>query len=88
MDFERAEAAAEGNVRFGCDALVAEDQHMVIQMRAVEAREVGGVDGLADVQAEHLGADRRIEAADLEVLGWRGVRGGSHSNDPSASRPL
>ncbi len=40
MDLQRPEAAAEINLLARRDALVAEDQHMVVQVRAVDAAEV------------------------------------------------
>src|SRR5207248_10366007 len=48
------------------DALVAEHHHMTIEMRAVDATEVGVGQRLREVEADHLGAQRRIERADLQ----------------------
>lgn len=69
MDLERAEAAAEFDVLGRSDLLVAEHQHVVVQMRAVDAREVFVVDGLRDVEADDFRADGGVEGAHFEVLG-------------------
>src|SRR5947199_10271588 len=39
---------------------------MTIEMRAVDAAEVGDGQRLREVEADHLGAQRRIERADLQ----------------------
>ena len=39
------------------DALVAKHEHVMVEMRAVDAREIGVVERLRDVEADHFGAD-------------------------------
>ena len=82
MDFERAEASAERDVVGWRDLLVAEDEHMVVEMRTVEAREIGVVDGPGNVEPDDFGADRRIETSDVELLG-KGVARGGFGSDQS-----
>jgi hypothetical protein len=41
---------------------------VVVEVRAVDAREVVGVDRPGDVEADDLGAHRGVEGAHLEVL--------------------
>ncbi|BEV47987.1 hypothetical protein BconGalA64_04860 [Burkholderia contaminans] len=41
---------------------------MVIEMRAMDAREIVGAKRLRQVQADHLGAERRVERHDVEML--------------------
>ncbi|BEP44743.1 hypothetical protein GmRootV15_53320 [Variovorax sp. V15] len=57
---------------------------MVVEVGLVEAGEVFGVDGLRDVEAYYLGADRGIERAHFEVLrrgAYLAGRGGSHAGN-------
>jgi hypothetical protein len=63
VDLERAEAAAEIDVLGGRDLLVAEHQHVVIEVRAVDAHSVWlrspsakpiASQGVADREADHL----------------------------------
>ena len=86
VDLQHAEAAAEGDLLFGGDALVAEHYDVVIQMRAVDAREVCVVDRAGQVQANDLGADAAGQWANLEGLGGWGrcwnSRGGGHEGTP------
>ncbi|MDT4878523.1 hypothetical protein FQZ97_1141220 [compost metagenome] len=94
VDLERPEAAAEVDVLCGRDALVAKDQHVVVQVRAVDALEVGGVDRLSDVEPDDLRTDRRIERPHLEGLrrglGSGGCTGknGSHAANVEARPPF
>jgi hypothetical protein len=69
MDFERPETAAEFDVRFGRHPLLAKHHDVVIEMRAMNAREIGVIDRPGDVETDDLGADRRIEWTDFESLG-------------------
>jgi hypothetical protein len=48
------------------DLLVAKDQHAVVEVGAVDAREIGLVDRLRDVEADNFCADGCVEAANLE----------------------
>jgi hypothetical protein len=57
MDQQQANNSAEVHLLLRCDALVAEHQYMVLQMRAVDTGEVGGVEGLRQLQPQHLGTD-------------------------------
>jgi hypothetical protein len=57
MDQQQANDSAEVHLLLQCDALVAEHQHMVLQMRAVDTGEVGGFEGLRQIQPQHLGTD-------------------------------
>lgn len=71
MDLQRAEAAAEIDVLARGDALVAEHQHVVRQVRAVDALEVLRADGPRQIEAHHLGAQRAggpLHRADIETL--------------------
>ena len=85
MDLQGPPAPAEGDVLRGRDALVAEDQDVVVQVRAVQSREVGVVQRPRQVEPQHLGAKRRVEGLDLEGLRGRvGVfheRGGPRRRD-------
>ncbi len=62
MDLQLTEAPAEGDLLRRGDALLAEHQHMVVQVRPVDTAEVLGGQGQPEVEAEHLGAERGIEA--------------------------
>jgi hypothetical protein len=74
VDLQHAEAAAEIDLLLRGDALVAEHHDMVIQMRAMNAREVLIVDRPGQVQADDLGTDGTAERADFKAL-RRGSRG-------------
>ncbi|MNC28133.1 hypothetical protein D3C75_763300 [compost metagenome] len=82
MDLQWAEAAAEGDLLVGADALVAEHQHMVVEVGAMDTGEILGVDWYGQVQADDLGAYGTGERADFEALRLgavddrQGVRGG------------
>ncbi len=58
---QRAEAAAEVDVLLRGDLLVAEYQHVVVEVGFVDSDEVFGADWLRDVEADDFGADRGIE---------------------------
>ncbi|MDT4833750.1 hypothetical protein FQZ97_673710 [compost metagenome] len=55
MDLQRTEAPTEGDLLFRGDALVAEHQHVMIQMGAVDTGEVGVGQRPGQVQPDHLG---------------------------------
>ena len=82
VDLQRAEAAAEGDLLRRRDALVAEHQHVVVEVGAVDAGEVLARQGLRQVQAEHLGAQRRVEGADFETSARGGVESCSAHGEP------
>ncbi|MCY1546196.1 hypothetical protein D9M68_821830 [compost metagenome] len=71
MDLQRAEAATEGDLLLGGDALVTEDQQGVIQMGAMDASEVGIAQGTGQVQADDFGTQWCVEGTDVERLGRR-----------------
>jgi hypothetical protein len=48
--------------------LLAEHQHVVQQVGAVQAGEILVADGLREVEAEDLGAERGVEGADRKML--------------------
>ncbi len=52
---------------FGRDALVAEHQDVMVEMGAVDAREIGVAQRRAQVEAEDFGAQRRVEGADVQL---------------------
>ena len=66
MDLQLTEAPAEGDLLRRGDALLAEHQHMVVQVRPVDTAEVLGGQGQPEVEAEHLGAECGIEGTDLQ----------------------
>jgi len=81
MNLQHTEAAAEGDLVFGGNALVAEDQDMMVEMGPVDSGEVFAVDRKGQVQADDLGADCAVERPDFEglvlcaVVGRQDVRG-------------
>ena len=79
VDLQHAEAAAEVDLLLGGDALVAEHHHVVVQVRAVDARKIASVDRTAQVQADDLGAHGTGKRTNLEGLGLGavGVRQGA-----------
>jgi len=68
VDLQPAEATAEGDLLRGCDALVAEDQHVVVQVGEVDAAEVALVQRLVEVQPDHFGGEAALDRADLDAL--------------------
>ncbi|MNT65906.1 hypothetical protein D3C72_2039290 [compost metagenome] len=68
MDLQHTEAAAEGNLLFGADVLVAKHQHMVVEVRAVNPGEVFGGDCTGQVQADDFGTDSTGERTNFEAL--------------------
>src|SRR5581483_8619216 len=69
-DIERAEPAREGELLLAGEALVAEDQHRVLVDRRLELVDGLAVDRLGQVDAEHLGAELRIEGVDRQRHGY------------------
>ncbi|MNI80524.1 hypothetical protein D3C73_1370600 [compost metagenome] len=92
MDLQLAEAAAEGDLLFRADALVAQHQYMVLEVGVMNKAEVLGVDRFCQVQADDLGANGTRERADFKglrlsaVVGRQGVRGGGHFSLPRSAR--
>ena len=68
VDLQRPEAAAEIDLLLRRDVLVAEHQHMVLKMRAVNAGEILRIERPVQVQAQHLRAQRFAESTNLEIL--------------------
>jgi hypothetical protein len=56
VDLQRSKTAAEVDVLLGRDALVAEYDHMMIEMRAVNAFEIVVGKRLAQVETGYFGA--------------------------------
>lgn len=78
---QRAEAPAEGHLLRRRNALLAEHQHVVLQQRPADALEVRLGNGPGEVETDQFGAQRRAEAADLEILPGR--RSGASSGESS-----
>src|SRR5690606_17711951 len=72
VDLQLAEAAAEGDVLFRGQVLVAEDHYAVIQMGAMHTGEIGVVERAGQVDADDLGAEHGVQRTDLERLGGCG----------------
>jgi hypothetical protein len=77
----------------GRDLLVTKHEHVVVQVRAVDAREVFGVDRFRDVEPDDFSAHRGVEGAHLEVLrrGFKGLgvgKNGSHAANVGAAAPF
>lgn len=70
MRLERPEPPAERDLLFRRDVLVAENEHVMIQMRAVQAREVVRRQRPVQIEPDHLGTKGLGEGPDLEGLGW------------------
>ncbi|GLH52601.1 hypothetical protein RS3R6_07820 [Pseudomonas atacamensis] len=88
VDLQHAETAAEIDLLLRGDLLIAKDHDVVIQVRAVNPREVLIIDRPAQVEANDLGADGTAEGANFENL-WRGSCGafggssGGHQSSPT-----
>jgi hypothetical protein len=81
MNLQRTEAAAEGDLLIRRDALVAKHQHVMIQMRAVNARKSSWLKRLAQIEAEHFGTERAVESANFDGLTGNGaVARGPHGS--------
>jgi len=68
MNLQRPETAAKGDLLLRGDALVAKHQHVVIEVRAVNAREVLCGKRLAQIEAQYFGAYRAVEWANFDGL--------------------
>jgi hypothetical protein len=79
VDLQRAEAAAEVDVLLRRDALVAEHQHVVVQVGAVDAAEIGRRERPGEVQAQDFGAQRGVKRADFDGGGCVAVAGAARS---------
>jgi hypothetical protein len=68
VNLQRTKAATEGNVLFGCDALVAEHDYVMIEMRAMDAFEIVVGERLAQVETGYFSAQGAFERRDLDGL--------------------
>lgn len=68
VDLQHTETAAEGDLLFGGNALVAEHHHVMVQVRAMDAGEVLVIDRAGQVQADDFGTDSAAEWSDFEDL--------------------
>ena len=68
MRLQLAEAAREGDVLLGGDVLVAEEDDLELQQRAMDLVEGLVVDRLGQVDAAELGADRRAQRLNAEMV--------------------
>jgi hypothetical protein len=75
VDLQRAEAAAEGDLLRRRDALVAEHQHVIVEVRAMDAREIPGGQRLRQIQPDHFGTERCVERTDAEAIRASGACG-------------
>lgn len=67
MDLQRAEPPAEFDLLRRGDALIAEHQHVVVQVRAVKARERVCIQRLRQRQADDFRTQGRVEGHDLHA---------------------
>ena len=74
MNHQRAEAAAEIDVLARRDALIAEHQQMMVQVRLMDAGKILARQFARQVQANDLGAQRTRQRAQLEGLRLGGLR--------------
>ncbi len=77
MNLQRTEAPAEGDLLIRRDALIAKHQHVMIEMRAMEAGEVVVAQRLVEVEAEYFSAERAVEGANLDAPGGMERVGGA-----------
>jgi hypothetical protein len=77
VDLQHAETAAEGDLLFGGDALVAQHHDVVVEVSAVDSGEVQGVDRFGQVEADDLGTHGAGEWTNLKRLRctFRGSQG-------------
>jgi hypothetical protein len=68
VDLQRPEAAAKRDLLLGRDALFAKHQHVVIEVRSMNTREVVGGERPVQIEAEHFGADGAVEGTNLDGL--------------------
>ncbi|MCY1370014.1 hypothetical protein D9M69_570830 [compost metagenome] len=69
VDHQAAEAPAEIDVLLRGNALVAEHQQVVVQMRLVHPGEVSRVEFLRQIDTDDLRAHRARQGPDQEILG-------------------
>ncbi len=66
MHFEVTELAEERDVLVGGDVLLAEEQHLVVEPGLLQLRKGAGVAEVAEIDAVHLGPDRRCERLHID----------------------
>lgn len=74
MNPQRAEAAAESDLLLRFYALLAEHQHVVVQVGLVNALEIVSGQRSAEVKPQHLGAQRGCKRLDIERLSVEQLR--------------
>ncbi len=67
MDFELAEAAAEGDVLLGRDTLVANRQHAVVQQGLMNTVKLLIVIETREIGTDHLGAKHVRKGPNLDI---------------------
>ncbi|GGY99254.1 hypothetical protein GCM10007388_36090 [Pseudoduganella plicata] len=68
MDLQRAKQPGKIHLLSRGDALVAENQHMVLQVRGVDALQGRAVQRLVEIEAYDFGANRAIERTYFERI--------------------
>lgn len=68
MNLQFAKTAAEGDLVLRRDALIAKNQHMMIEVGTVNPREVLGIERPGKVEADDFGADGAGERVDIKML--------------------
>ena len=98
MDVQLAEAAAELEMLFVGDVLVAEEDHQVLGQRAMDLLERLVAQGLGEIDAADLRTDDRRQLVHRDGVVWRGFIGvvlvaravvatqDAHGRSPSADR--
>jgi hypothetical protein len=76
MNLQGSEAAAERDLLGRGDALVAEHQHVIVEMGATDARDIILAKGPGQVEADHFGAKGRVDWPDVEA--GKGAENGGH----------
>jgi hypothetical protein len=88
MPLQRPKAAAERDLLLRRDPLIAENEDVIVEVSAVNARKLIGVQCAAQVEPDDLGSERGIERANLDAVAERhGIvgKGGSHGGSFGAS---
>jgi hypothetical protein len=86
MNLQRTKAPAESNLLVRRDALIAEHQHVMIEVSTVDAREIVLAQRLAEIEPENFRADGAVERANLDGLGLNGVAGLAGGSGSKGSR--
>src|SRR5579872_1989424 len=86
VNLQRAEAATEGNLLIRRNALIAKHQHVMIQMRAVNACEILLAQRLAEIETQNFSADGAVERANFDAPGLIGMTSGAGGGGCNSSR--